>query len=132
MRRIYVLMALSALCSAGLVHADDKFGDLTYLLPPSANAATVIDVQAIYDSPLAQKERWATNRPLPFPPTLYTVALATRIDPGSLSGGHWEVGVGRPKGRLTMDHSPPARKVRSRRSPAPGRALAAECLFRRV
>jgi hypothetical protein len=101
MRQFFVLAA--ALTVANAVHADDKFGDLTYLLPPSANAATVIDVQAIYNSPLAQKENWAKQRPLPFPPTLYTVALATRIEPASLSGGHWEVGVGRPIGRVTMD-----------------------------
>lgn len=101
MRRFLVLA--TALTIASAAHADDKFGDLTYLLPPSANAATVIDVQAIYNSPLAQKANWAKQRPLPFPPTLYTVALATRIDPGSLSGGHWEVGVGRPIGRVTMD-----------------------------
>src|SRR5205807_6799289 len=63
----------------------------------------VIDVQAIYNSPLAQKEKWATERPLPFPPTINTAALAARIDPGSLSGGRWEVGVARLKVKLTMD-----------------------------
>jgi hypothetical protein len=101
MRRIYAFTILLAVIAPAA--ADDKFIDLTPLLPPQANAATVIDVQAIYDSPLAQKEKWATERPLPFPPTLYTVALASRIDPGSLSGGKWEVGVGRPKGKLTME-----------------------------
>src|SRR4051794_14131084 len=100
MRRPFVLTAV--LFVAAAARGDDKFIDLTPLLPPQANAATVIDVQAIYDSPLAQKEQWATRKPLPFPPTLYTVALATRIDPGALAGGRWEVGVGRPKGRITM------------------------------
>jgi hypothetical protein len=101
MRRIYAFAVLLAVVAPAA--ADDKFIDLTPLLPPQANSATVIDVQAIYDSPLAQKEKWARERPLPFPPTLYTVALASRIDPGSLSGGKWEVGVGRPIGRLTME-----------------------------
>ena len=101
MRPTLVLGALLAV--AGFARADDKFIDLTPLLPPDANAATVIDVQAIYNSPLAQKEKWATQRPLPFPPTIYTAALASRIDPGSLSGGKWEVGVANPKGKLTME-----------------------------
>jgi hypothetical protein len=88
---------------AGTARADDKFIDLTPLLPPQANAAVVIDVNAIYNSPLAQKGQWATKRPLPIPPTLYTVALAARVDPTQLAGGRWEVGVANPKGRLTMD-----------------------------
>src|SRR5947209_10239498 len=101
MRRLHALTIVLAVAAGA--RGDDKFLDLTPLLPPQANAATVIDVQAIYDSPLAQKEQWATRKPLPFPPTLYTAALATRIDPTALSGGHWEVGVGRPKGRVTME-----------------------------
>jgi hypothetical protein len=100
MRRICLFAVLLIVAPAA---ADDKFIDLTPLLPPQANAATVIDVNAIYSSPLAQKENWAKQHPLPFPPTLYTVALACRIDPASLSGGEWEVGVANPKGRLTME-----------------------------
>jgi hypothetical protein len=100
MRR-FSLAALLAFAAAA--PAQDKFIDLTWLLPPSANAATVIDVQAIYNSPLAQKENWSVKRPLPFPPTLYTAALATRIDPAALAGGKWEVGAAAPIGRLTME-----------------------------
>jgi hypothetical protein len=101
MRRFHVVTALLLL--TGAARGQDKFIDLTWLLPPSANAAAVMDVQAIYNSPLAQKENWSIKRPLPIPPTLYTVALATRIDPAGLAGGKWEVGVGAPVGRLTMD-----------------------------
>jgi hypothetical protein len=101
MHGIRVLTALLAF--AGAAHANDKFIDLTPLLPPQANVAVVIDVQAIYNSPLAKKEGWTTRRPLPIPPTLLTAALASRIDPGTFSGGRWEIGVARPKGRLTMD-----------------------------
>jgi hypothetical protein len=101
MRRFSVVTAV--LLMTGAARGQDKFIDLTWLLPPSANAAAVIDVQAIYNSPLAQQENWSVKRPLPIPPTLLTVALATRIDPGALAGGKWEVGVGAPVGRLTMD-----------------------------
>jgi hypothetical protein len=101
MRRVYAITIILAF--GGVAAADDKFIDLTPLLPPQANAATVIDVNAIYSSPLAQKENWANQRPLPFPPTLLTVALASRIDPASLSGGKWEIGVANPKGRITME-----------------------------
>ena len=62
MRRLCVLTV--TLAFAGTARAD-KFDDLTCLLPPQANAATVIDALMIYNSPLAQKEKWATARPLP-------------------------------------------------------------------
>ncbi len=101
MRRTYTIAVVLAFARAA--SADDKFIDLTPLLPPQANTATVIDVNAIYGSPLAQKENWAVQRPLPFPSTLYTVALAARIDPASLSGGKWEIGVANPRGRITME-----------------------------
>ena len=103
MRRLSVLAAALARRRRG-PPADDKFIDLTPLLPPQANAATVIDVQAIYNSPLAQKEKWATRRPLPIPAdALHGRPGDSRSIPESLSGGKWEVGVGRPKGRLTME-----------------------------
>ena len=54
MRPKLVLVALLAV--AGFARADDKFIDLTPLLPPDANAATVIDVQAIYNSPLGKRK----------------------------------------------------------------------------
>jgi hypothetical protein len=100
MRRLCVFAILLAAAPAA---AQDKFIGLTPLLPPQANAATVIDVTAIYNSPLAQKEKWATEHPLAFPATILTAALASRIDPGSLSGGKWQVAVGNPVGRLTME-----------------------------
>jgi hypothetical protein len=101
MRRRYVLAALLAV--AGAAPAADKFGDLTMYLPAQVNSAVVADLQAIYASPLAQKGRWASDRPLPLPPTMAAVALAARIDPDDFTGGRWEVGAARMKTRLTMD-----------------------------
>jgi hypothetical protein len=101
MRRVYATLVLLAL--AGAAPAADKFEDLTPLLPPQANAATVIDVQAIYNSPLAQKEKWSTQRPLPIPPTLFTAALASRVEPGTPAGGKWEIGVARLRANLTIE-----------------------------
>jgi hypothetical protein len=101
MRCSYVLAALLAV--AGSANAQDKFSDLTFMLPPQANAATVIDVDAIYNSPLAQKENWAIKRPLPIPPTLLRAALASHMEPGDIAGGKWEIGVAAPRGRLTME-----------------------------
>jgi hypothetical protein len=101
MRRRYALAVLFA--AAGTAAADDRFNDLTFYLPPQANAAAVIDVQGLYASPLAQKGKWAAERPLPVPPTIANAAIGCRIEPGSLTGGQWEVAVARMRARLTID-----------------------------
>jgi hypothetical protein len=98
----HVLTALALLAAAGPLAAADKFDDLTPLLPANVNAAVVCDVPLIYDSPLARREKWATDKPLPLPPSLNTVALAARLGPDGLSGGRWEVGAARLRVRLSM------------------------------
>src|SRR4051812_37557664 len=101
MRRLHVLAVLLALVTPAA--ADNRFNDLTPYLPLQANAVAVIDVQGLYGSRLAQKGKWATERPLPIPPTLTTVALAAKMDPGSVAGGRWEVGAGRLRTKLSIE-----------------------------
>src|SRR5262245_48815461 len=102
MTRRHVLTALAVLgWAATAAPAADKFDDLLPALPPQVNAVVVCDVQALYNSPLGARAKWASQAPLPLPPQLNEVALASRIHPDDFRGGVWEVGVARLKVRLT-------------------------------
>lgn len=93
------LLALWVVCQvAGSAAAaddySDKFYDLLKLMPDSINAIVVCDVEALYKSPLAVKERWETTNPLPaFPPRLRAAVLGAKFDPTGLHADFWEVGA---------------------------------------
>lgn len=99
---VTILTGLTVSAGAARAQTSNKFNDLTSLLPTQVNAALVIDVQSIYNSPLATKQNWAKDRPLAFSPAINTAAVGAKIDPDDFTGGRWEVGVARLRVRLTM------------------------------
>jgi hypothetical protein len=95
--------ALLVTGSAGPARAVDKFADLLVCLPASLNAVVVCDVQSVYGSPLAVKDKWAATANIGFPAGIQQVVLGAHLDPATLHVTGEEFGVAYLKVRLTMD-----------------------------
>jgi hypothetical protein len=88
-----------ALSAAPLPHVE-----LLRMIPDRANVLLVADVQAVYKSPLAQRESWQDTQPLPLlPPQMSEVVLGARFDPLNPQANALRVGVGRLRQPVTMD-----------------------------
>lgn len=80
------LIALTALMlSASSVSADARFRGMFRWIPDSVNLMVIGDLNQIYGSPLATKEKWRTAAPLVgFPPAIQFVVLGSKLDMATL------------------------------------------------
>jgi len=76
------------------------FRDLMRLVPPSANAILVIDVNAVHISPIAVREGWKdrheaayVKRPLILPPEADRIVVAAQLNAGRQFAVNWELAV---------------------------------------
>ncbi|MBL8848503.1 MAG: hypothetical protein JNG89_02420 [Planctomycetaceae bacterium] len=89
-----------ALPPAGRAHAALPTKEMLQRLPPSVNAISVIDVEALLNSPLAKKQKWHSKRdveygtrPLMVPPEAKTVLVGALLDPSNDLGQQWQVSL---------------------------------------
>lgn len=80
------LLALTALImSASSASADSRFRGMFRWIPDSVNLMVIGDLNQIYGSPLATREKWRTAAPLVgFPPEIQFVVLGSKLDTASL------------------------------------------------
>src|SRR5690242_11670592 len=87
---------------AGAQGTGDKYGDLLKRVPQQANTLLMVDVDALFDSPLGRREGWrerSANRPtgvLGVSADAARFVVAARVD---LSSGEerWKVGMLQPR-----------------------------------
>lgn len=101
------LALLTGLVVLGAGRAADTFPDLLKQVPPQANAALFLDVNAVYESPLAVREKWSQQQDTyylggvsRFPRTASKLVAASLFSPGTLEND-WEVGILRVPGQVT-------------------------------
>ena len=77
-----------------------QFDDLLRRLPGSANALVLIDVDAVYRSPMALRKGWkehfateSSEQPIILPPEARRFVLASHLDPLNNLHSEWEVAV---------------------------------------
>jgi hypothetical protein len=90
---------LTSLLVLGVARADDTFPDLLKRVPVQANAVLFLDVEALYTSPLAQREKWGQQQDThymggvrQFPLGAQKLVAASQFSPGTLEND-WEVGL---------------------------------------
>src|SRR5262245_47129669 len=84
-------------------HADARFRGMFRWIPNDVNLFVVADLNAIYRSPLATREKWSSTAPLAsFSPVIQFLVLGARTDPGSLED-QTEYGIAYLNTNLTMD-----------------------------
>jgi hypothetical protein len=99
------LLALTAIVTfASSAAADDpRFRGMYRWIPSDVNLFVAADVRSIYASPLATREKWATELPLAgFSPVLQFLLLGSRVNTATLED-HAEYGVAYMNVDLTMD-----------------------------
>jgi hypothetical protein len=95
----WTLPLIAGLVVLGASRADDTFADLLNRVPPQANAVLFLDVQALYASRLAEREKWGQKQDThymggvsSFPRAVSKLVAASQFSPGSLEND-WEVGL---------------------------------------
>ena len=83
--RLRGLLALVLLVSSGSAFAGEPLAELLRRLPPNTNAIAVIDVKALYASPLGMKQGWKDKRQVLFdesilPKNVAMIVTAAGVD----------------------------------------------------
>lgn len=83
MLRSLIAVTVAAVLSAPApAQNDSRFGPMFRWIPPDVNLFVAADLNAIYNSPLATKERWASTAPLnSFSPVIQFLLLGARVNP---------------------------------------------------
>jgi hypothetical protein len=90
----------TAVSLQGARPAFGQFSDLLSRLPGSANSLVMIDVDAVYRSPMALRKGWkehfatkSSEQPIILPPEAKRFVLASHLDPLNNLHSDWEVAV---------------------------------------
>jgi len=94
-----VFLGLAVLFAGTRATAGDAFADLLKRVPSDANAILAIDVPALHNSQLGQRENWAKKHQQDYldhvtriPPTVTRVLIGAQLNPSTLET-NWRVGL---------------------------------------